>query len=122
MEKVATITSKPGTHIKAGRKGILMTRCVLIDYQTRGWAERNEQTIQKGYSDIRYVGTEPNPAAGAPDWEIASFCAENGCDLLTKDQKAYTWLLDVQNVEAVRISKYAMDRSHQVPIYLVEIL
>ena len=46
----------------------------------------------------------------------------NDCDLLTKDKKAYTCLLDVQNVEAVRISKYAMDRSHAVPIYLVKIL
>ena len=65
--------------------------------------------------------SEPNPAAGTPDWEIASFCVGNGCDLLTKDQKTYTCLLDVQNVEAVRISKYAMDRSHTVPIYLVKI-
>ena len=47
---------------------------------------------------------------------------ENDCDLLTKDQKAYTYLLDVQNVEAVRISKYAMDKSHAVLIYLVKIL
>ena len=99
-----------------------MTCRVLIDYQARGWAERNEPTIQKEYSDIRYVGTEPNPAAGAPDWEIASFCLGNDCDLLTKDKKAYICLLDVQNVEAVRISKYAMDGSHAVPIYLVKIL
>ena len=119
---VATVTSPPEIHIKAGCKGSPMTRRVLIDYQTRGWAKRNEPTIQKEYSDIRYVGTEPNPAADAPDWEIASFCVGNGYDLLTKDQKAYTYLLDVQNVEAVRISKYAMDRSHAVPIYLVKIL
>ena len=99
-----------------------MTRCVLIDYQTRGWAEKSEQTIEKEYKDIHYVGTEPNPAASAPDWEIASFCVENGCDLLTKDQRSYTWLLDVPNVEAIRISKYSMDRSHGVPIYLMKIL
>ena len=99
-----------------------MTRCVLIDYQTRGWAKRNEPEIQKEYNDTRYVGTEPNPAASAPDWEIASFCVENDCDLLTKDQRAYTWLLDAQNVGAVRISKYAMDKSHTVPIYLVKII
>ena len=108
--------------IKAGCKGSSMTCRVLIDYQAQGWAEMNEPTIQKEYSDIRYVETEPNPAAGAPDWEIASFCLGNDCDLLTKDKKAYTCLLDVQNMEAVRISKYAMDRSHAVPIYLVKIL
>ena len=66
--------------------------------------------------------SEPNPAASAPDWEIASFCVGNGCDLLTKNQKAYTCLLDVQNVEAVRISTYTMDKSHAAPIYLVKIL
>ena len=99
-----------------------MIRCVLIDYQTRGWAERNEHTIRKEYLDIHYAGIEPNPAASAPDWEIASFCAEHSYDLLTKDQRAYTGMLDVPNVEAVRISKYDMDRSHGVPIYLVKIL
>ena len=119
---VATVTSPPEMHIKAGCKGSTMTRRVLIDYQARGWAERNEPTIQKEYSDIRYVGTEPNSAADAPDWEIASFCVGNDCDLLTKDKKAYICLLDVQNVEAVRISEYTMDGSHTVPIYLVKIL
>ena len=99
-----------------------MTRRVLIDYRTRGWAERNESTIQKEYSDIHHVGTEPNPATSAPDLEIASFCMGNDCDLLTEDKKAYACLLDVQNVEAAQISKYAMGGSHTVPIYLVKIL
>ena len=100
-----------------------MTRRVLIDYQARGWAERNETDDPERV--LRHPlcrKPKPNPAADAPDWEIASFCVGNDCDLLTKDQKAYTYLLDVQNVEAVRISKYTMDRSHAVPIYLVKIL
>ena len=46
----------------------------------------------------------------------------NDCDLLTKNKKAYTCLLDVQNVEAAQISKYAMHGSHTVSIYLVKIL
>ena len=71
---VATVTGPPEMYIRAGCKSSPMTSRVLIDYQTRGWAERNEPTIQKEYSDIRYVGTEPNPTAGATDWEIASFC------------------------------------------------
>ena len=83
---VATATCSPEMRIKAGRKGSPMTCRVLIDYQARGWVGRNEPTIQKEYSDIRYVGTEPNPAAGAPDWEIVSFCVGNDCDLLTKDK------------------------------------
>ena len=37
-----------------------------------GWAERNEPTIQKEYSGIRYVGTEPNPIAGAPAYRSVS--------------------------------------------------
>ena len=63
---VATVTSPPEMHIKAECKGSPMTRRVLIDYQARGREERNEPTIEKEYSDIRYVRTEPNPAA-APD-------------------------------------------------------
>ena len=42
------------------------------NYHARGWVERNEPMIQKEYSDIRYVGTEPNPAAGAPAYRSVS--------------------------------------------------
>ena len=44
---VATVTSLPEMRIKAWRKGSPMTCRVLIDYQARGWAGRNEPTIQR---------------------------------------------------------------------------
>ena len=78
---------------------------VLIDYQIKGWAQRNEDAIRSDYSDIRYVGDPPNPDSDNSDSVLASFCLDNGCDLLTADKKAYVPWLE-QGAE-VRISRFA---------------
>ena len=54
---------------------------VLIDYQLKGWALRNESRIKENYSEIRYVGETPNPDASSSDSVLASFCKTNGCDM-----------------------------------------
>ena len=70
-----------------------MSGGVLIDYQIKGWAKKNEQKIKNNYSEIRYVGEPPNPGAGSSDSILASFCVNNDYDMLTSDKKAYaTWL------------------------------
>lgn len=88
--------------------------CVLIDYQIKGWAQSNKEKIGKTYSEIRYVGDPQNPGAGSSDSALASFCAENGCHLLTSDKKAYTPWLE-QGVKEVRISLFDKEQF----VYLV---
>ena len=81
---------------------------VLIDYQIKGWAQRNEQKVKDAYSEILYVGDQGNPPAGGSDSVLASFCAKNGCDLLTADKKAYAPWLE-QGAREVRISMFNTD-------------
>lgn len=81
---------------------------VLVDYQIKGWAQRNKEKIGKAYSDIRYVGDPRNPPAGGSDSALASFCAERGCDLLTGDKRAYAPWLE-QGAKEVRISLFSAD-------------
>ena len=81
---------------------------VLVDYQIKGWAQRNERKIRDAYSGILYVGDPGNPPAGGSDSALASFCAERGCDLLTGDKRAYAPWLE-QGVKEVRISLFSVD-------------
>jgi len=99
-----------------------MTHKVLIDYNRLGWAEEKEHVIRKHYPEILHVGVAPNPDAESSDLEIASFCEENNCDLLTGDKRAYASLLQNEHVKAVQISKYDMDEKAGQQVYLVKIL
>lgn len=81
---------------------------VLVDYQIKGWAQRNVQKIRDAYSEILYVGDPGNPPAGGSDSALASFCEKNGCDLLTGDKRAYAPWLE-QGTNEVRISLFNAD-------------
>jgi len=99
-----------------------LTHKILIDYNRRGWAEENESKIKNDYPEILQVGVPPNPPADSSDLELASFCEENNCDLLTGDKRAYASLLKNEYVKAVQISKYDMDETAKQQVYLVKIL
>jgi len=88
----------------------------------RGWADEKEDKIKKDYEEILRVGENPNPKMGASDEEIATFCEENNCDLLTADKKAYTDMLKNSRVKAVQISKYDWDDLGNKQVYLIKIL
>ena len=98
-----------------------MTRKVLIDYNRLGWAKKSDQ-IGKDYSEILRVGDEGSPGQEAKDVEIAAFCEENNCDLLTGDKRAYALLLQQPHVKAVQISKYAHDEEAEQQVYLIKTL
>ena len=99
-----------------------MTHKVLIDYNRRGWAEEKESKIKEHYPVILHVGVDQNPSANSTDLELASFCEENNCDLLTGDKRAYASLLQNEYVKAVQISKYDFDETAKQQVYLVKIL
>lgn len=89
---------------------------VLIDYQIKGWAKKNKEKIKDSYSEILYVGDEHILSSASSDSALASFCAKNGCDLLTSDKRAYAPWLEEQDVREVRISLF--NASGQL-VYLV---
>jgi len=94
---------------------------VLIDYNRRGWADEKASKIRESYPKILHVGVDPNPKAQSSDEEIALFCEENNCDLLTGDKRAYAALLN-DFVKAVQISKYDLDTKANQQVYLIKIL
>ena len=99
-----------------------MTHKVLIDYNKLGWAEENKDAIGRDYSEILRAGDGSNPGQDADDGEIASFCKENNCDLLTGDKRAYGSFLRNSHVKAVQISEYGPEDAAKQQVYLIKII
>ncbi len=97
-----------------------MNRGVLIDYQLAGWSTDNESQIRKDYSDIHRVGKPDVLAADSSDSELASFCLERGCDLMTCDKEAYTHMLKKRGVRSVQIYEYGTNKKSGPPIYIIK--
>lgn len=98
-----------------------MSDTVLIDYQIRGWASKNESLIRKQYSEVRYVGDPLNPKMNSSDSVVTRFCRDNSCDLLTSDKKAYVPLLEEWGVGEVRISLFDENERSTQHVYRVAI-
>lgn len=97
-----------------------MNRGVLVDYHLAGWSVKNEPQIRKNYSDIHRVG-EPDVLAGnSPDPELASFCLERGCDLMTCDREAYVPILKKRGVRSVQIYEYDTNKESGQQIYVIK--
>ena len=97
-----------------------MNRGVLIDYHLVGWSAKNEQQIRKKYSDIHRVGEQNVLAADRSDSELASFCLERGCDLMTCDKKAYAPMLKKRSIRFVQIYEYDMNKESDQQIYVIK--
>lgn len=96
-----------------------MNRGVLVDYQLAGWSVDNESQIHKNYSDIHRVGDPDVLANDSSDSELASFCLERGCDLMTCDKTAYAHMLKKRGVRFVQIHEYAMNKESDQQIYVI---
>ena len=97
-----------------------MNDTVLIDYQIKGWALKNESLIRERYSEVRYVGDPPNPKANGSDSAMTRFCMDNNCDLLTSDKRAYAPLLEEWGAGEVRISLFNKKVQSGFHVYLVK--
>ena len=95
---------------------------VLIDFQIKGWAMKNELQIKRDYTEIHYVGEAPNTSTSSSDSALASFCKANGCDMLTSDKKAYAPMLEEHEIGAVRISIYDMNEQSGQHVYRIRMV
>lgn len=98
-----------------------MSDTVLIDYQIRGWASKNESLIRERYSEVRYVGDPSNPKMNSSDSAVTRFCMDNDCDLLTSDKKAYAPLLEEWGAGEVRIALFGESKQSTQHVYRVTI-
>ena len=97
-----------------------MNRGVLVDYHLAGWSTDNEPQIRRDYSDIHRVGKLGVLADDSPDSELASFCLERGCDLMTCDKEAYTHMLAKRGVRSVQIYEYDKNKESDQQIYVIK--
>ena len=96
-----------------------MSDTVLIDYQLKGWASKNEHLIREQYLEVRYVGDPANPEASSSDSAVTRFCRDNNFDLLTSDKKAYASFLEEWGVGEVRISLFNKNEQSGQHVYRV---
>ena len=92
---------------------------ILIDEGKEHVEEESRDVLQCDYAEILCVGKENAPKAGSSDEEIGKFCAQECCDLLTGDKRAYTKLLEVKGIKEVQISKYVWDKKSCQQLYRI---
>ena len=98
-----------------------MSNKVVIDKDILGWGNDHEEDLLKLYKKVLKVGADPDLPQRISDDEVASYCKNNDCDLLTADRTAYTHDFKV-GIKTVEISRYGWYREGDKPIYLIKII
>lgn len=94
---------------------------IVIDKDIIGWGNLHEKQLSNNYAKILKVGIDPDLPQRKRDDEIASYCKDNDCDLLTADNEAYTYYYNV-NIKTVEITRYGYDEKAEKYIYLIKII
>ena len=94
---------------------------IVIDKDIIGWGNLHEKQLSNDYVRILKVGIDPDLPQRKRDDEIASYCRDNECDLLTADTEAYTHYFEV-NIKTVAITRYSYDEKADKRIYLIQII
>lgn len=97
-----------------------MVDYVVIDKDLIGWAGKHEDELSKIYAKVVKVGIDVDLPQRKRDDEIASYCKDNNCDLLTADTEAYMNFFDI-GVKALEIARYDHDEKADKHIYLIKI-
>lgn len=84
------------------------------------WADERKERLLKTYERFILVGGDTLPQRSI-DKEVAIFCKENNCDLLTGDTEAYLHYFEAK-IPAVRIFQYDWDIKGDKLILLIQIL
>lgn len=94
---------------------------VVIDKDIVGWGNKHEEELSKDYDKILKVGIDADLPQRKHDKEIASYCKNNNCDLLTADIKAYTYYFDAE-IKTIQITRYGFDKKADKHIYRIKIV
>lgn len=96
-----------------------MNQTVVIDKDVLG--NLDEKELSKRWKKILKVGTATELPQRSFDEEIATYCREHDCDLLTGDKAAYTHYFRAK-VKALQISEYTWLTRADKPVYLIQII
>jgi len=103
-----------------------LTDTVVIDHDVIGWAYENMQKIKSQYTNINIIGKNSSPEelmnSNISDLNIAQYCLENNCDLITADKKSYIdWFNKTNGIDKLIVSKYDYWNGGQRPIIRIQI-
>ena len=91
---------------------------VVMDRGLHGWGATYRKSIAELYFKILTVGKHPDLPPTISDKDLAKYCFENQCDLLTRDQKSYGDYFDA-GAKAIKIFR-TPDRTAAYMIKIVE--
>ena len=99
---------------------------VVIDHDVIGWAHSNLQKLKARYNNIYIVGKDNSPEElmnnNISDLNIAKYCLNNNCDLVTADKKSYVdWFNSYNGITKLIISKFDYWYEGHRPILLIQI-
>tara|TARA_B100001971_G_C17909147_1_gene391975 strand:+ start:132 stop:437 length:306 start_codon:yes stop_codon:yes gene_type:complete len=98
-----------------------MSDIIVIDNDILGWGKENKDNLLKLYKEVRMVGSHPNLNERDLDHEIATYCIENNCDLMTGDIRAYDKHYKA-GVHTVQITDYDWWETGRKRILLIKII
>lgn len=93
---------------------------VLIDQNCKWLANESNKKLLDSYNEIFVVGDHLKQREY--DENLAKFCLEHGCDLLTADNRAYTHFFIDKQITNVHISEFVYEHKADRPVYLVKII
>ena len=93
---------------------------VLIDQNCKWLANNDGKTLLRKYAKIFVVGEHLKQREY--DENLATFCMDNCCELLTADNRAYIHFFTDKRIKNVQISEFIYEDKADRPIYLVKIL
>lgn len=97
-----------------------MARRVVIDRDVLGWADTHRDELLGKYEQILQVSKHPDLPQRSFDHEIARYCEQNDCDLITGDARSYTHFFEA-GIGAVRIERVDRVEKGDKYIYRVRI-
>ncbi|MCV0372475.1 MAG: hypothetical protein K5793_02860 [Nitrosarchaeum sp.] len=93
---------------------------VLIDQNCKWLANEDSKSLLQKYDEIFIVGEDLKQREY--DENLATFCMDNCCELLTADNRAYVHFFTDKRIKNVQISEFVYEHKADRPIYLVKIV
>ena len=93
---------------------------VLIDQNCKWLTNEDSKTLLDMFDDVFVVGDHLKQREY--DENLATFCMNNCCELLTADNRAYIHFFMDKRIKNVQISEFMYEHKADRPIYRVKII
>jgi len=93
---------------------------VLVDQNCKWLVNEDGKKLLEKYDHIFVVGDHLKQREY--DENLAMFCMDNHCELLTADNRAYIHFFTDKRIKYVQLSEFVYEHKADRPIYLVKIV